>query len=160
MVHRIDVNTLEKMAAKTLALNEIGYCKMALDQAVAFDAYKDNRQTGAFVLIDAYSNATIAAGVIDFALRRATNIAWHDMKIDKSLRARINEQKPCVLWFTELSGAGKSTIADRLEQKLVAMGKRTYLLDGDNVRYGINKDLGFTDQDRVENIRRVGEVAR
>ena len=158
--HRVDINTLEHLAAKTLHLNEIGYCKLALDREVACDAYADNRQTGAFVLIDKMSNATVGAGVIDFALRRASNIAWHDMKVDKAARARRNGQKPCVLWFTGLSGAGKSTIADRLEQRLAASGRRTYLLDGDNVRHGLNRDLGFTDQDRVENIRRVGEVAR
>lgn len=160
LAHRVDVNTLDKAAAKTLAMNEVGYCKFALDRAVAFDAYADDRRTGAFVLIDRMSNATVGAGVIDFALRRASNIAWHDMKVDKALRADKNGQKPTILWFTGLSGAGKSTIADRLEQKLHAMGRRTYLLDGDNVRHGLNKDLGFTDHDRVENIRRVGEVAR
>ncbi|MDA0341456.1 MAG: adenylyl-sulfate kinase, partial [Proteobacteria bacterium] len=160
LVHRIDVNTLDFLAAKTLELNDVGYCKIALDRAIAFDAHADNPGTGAFVLIDTFTNATVGAGVIDFALRRASNIAWHDMKIDKAARARINGQKPCVLWFTGLSGAGKSTVADRLEQKLLSMGKRTYLLDGDNVRHGLNKDLGFTDQDRVENIRRVAEVAK
>jgi bifunctional enzyme CysN/CysC len=160
LTHRVDVNTLEHLAAKTLELNEVGYCKLALDKPVAFDAYADNRQTGAFVLIDKLTNATVGAGIVDFALRRASNIAWHEMKVDKSSRARMNAQKPCVLWFTGLSGAGKSTIADRLEQKLHAAGKRTYLLDGDNVRHGLNKDLGFTDQDRVENIRRVAEVAK
>ena len=160
LVHRVDVNTLEHLAAKTLDLNEVGYCKLALDRAIAFDAYTENRQTGAFVLIDRFSNATVGAGVVDFALRRASNIAWHDMKLDKRIRARVNAQKPCVLWFTGLSGAGKSTVADKLEQKLHVLGKRTYLLDGDNVRHGLNKDLGFTDQDRVENIRRVAEVAK
>ena len=160
LAHRVDVNTLEQMAAKTLELNEVGYCKLALDREIAFDPYSDNRQTGAFVLIDKLSNTTVGAGVIDFALRRASNISWHAMKVDKTARASLNEQAPCVLWFTGLSGAGKSTIADRLEQRLHALGRRTYLLDGDNVRHGLNKDLGFTDQDRVENIRRVGEVAR
>jgi bifunctional enzyme CysN/CysC len=160
LVHRIDVNTLDFLAAKTLELNDVGYCKIALDRAIAFDAHSHNLGTGAFVLIDTFTNATVGAGVIDFALRRASNIAWHNMKIDKAARAKINSQKPCVLWFTGLSGAGKSTVADRLEQKLLGMGKRTYLLDGDNVRHGLNKDLGFTDQDRVENIRRVAEVAK
>lgn len=160
LVHKVDVNTLEHLAAKKLALNEIGYCKLALDKAVAFDAYIDNRQTGAFVLIDKYSHVTVGAGMIDFALRRASNIGWHNMKIDKSVRSAVNHQKPCVVWFTGFSGSGKSTIADRLEQKLHEAGKRTYLLDGDNVRFGLNKDLGFTDQDRVENIRRVAEVAK
>jgi len=160
LVHRIDINTLEQAATKTLSLNDIGYCKVALDRAVAFDAYQQNRDTGSFVLIDKFTNATVGAGVIEFALRRASNIEWHDMKIDKTVRAKANSQKPCILWFTGLSGSGKSTVADRLEQKLHAMGRRTYLLDGDNVRHGLNKDLGFTDHDRVENIRRVAEVAK
>lgn len=160
LVHVVDVNSHEHLAGKTLALNEVGYCKLALDKAVAFDAYKDNRATGSFVLIDKFTNATVGAGTIDFGLRRASNIEWHEMKIDKQVRAAANNQKPCVLWFTGFSGSGKSTIADKLEQKLHAMGKRTYLLDGDNVRHGLNKDLGFTDQDRVENIRRVAEVSR
>lgn len=160
LTHLIDVNTLDRHAAKTLSLNEVGYCKIAVDRPVAFDAYKDNRQTGAFILVDKFTNATVAAGMIDFGLRRASNIEWHDMKVDKTARAGINAQKPLVLWFTGLSGSGKSTVADRLEQKFHAMGKRTYLLDGDNVRHGLNKDLGFTDQDRVENIRRVAEVAK
>lgn len=160
LVHVIDVNTHEHLAAKTLRLNEVGYCKIALDKAVAFDAYQDSRDTGSFVLIDRFTNQTVGAGVIEFALRRASNIEWHQMKISKTTRAKVNNQKPCVLWFTGFSGSGKSTIADLLEQKLHAMGNRTYLLDGDNVRHGLNKDLGFTDQDRVENIRRVAEVAK
>lgn len=160
LTHLIDVNSLDHHAAKTLELNDVGYCKIAVDRPVAFDAYKDNRQTGAFILIDKFTNATVAAGMIDFPLRRASNIEWHDMKVDKAARAEFNGQKPRVLWFTGLSGSGKSTVADLLEQKLHAMGKRTYLLDGDNVRHGLNKDLGFTDQDRVENIRRVAEVAK
>lgn len=160
LTHRVDVNTLEKEAAKTLAINEVGYCKIAVDRDFAFDSFKDNPGTGAFILIDRMSHATVGAGVIDFALRRADNLSWHDMKIDKAVRAADNGQKPAILWFTGLSGAGKSTIADRLEQKLHERGRRTYLLDGDNVRLGLNKDLGFTDQDRVENIRRVAEVAR
>lgn len=160
LVHKIDVNTLEKQPAKTLELNEVGYCKMALDHAVPFDAYALVRGTGNFVLIDRYTNATVGAGTIDFPLRRASNIEWHEMKVDKAARASANDQKPRVLWFTGLSGSGKSTVADRLEQKLHGIGKRTYLLDGDNVRHGLNKDLGFTDQDRVENIRRVAEVAK
>jgi len=160
LVHEIGVNTLDHLAAKTLELNGVGYCKLALDRAVAFDAYGENRQTGSFVLIDRFTNATVGAGVIDFALRRASNIEWHEMKVDKGARARANQQTPRVLWFTGLSGSGKSTVADRLEQKLHARGRRTYLLDGDNVRHGLCKDLGFTDQDRVENIRRVAEVAK
>ena len=160
LVHRIDVDSLEQLAAKTLRLNETGYCKLATDRAICFDPYSDNRDTGAFVLIDKLTNATVGAGIIDFALRRASNIAWHDMKVGKAQRVSMNSQEPCMIWFTGFSGSGKSTIADRLEQKLYAMGKRTYLLDGDNVRHGLNKDLGFTDQDRVENIRRVAETAK
>lgn len=160
LTHRIDVDTLGRLAAKTLQLNEVGYCKISLDRPVPFDAYAKNRRTGAFVLIDRFTNATVGAGVISFALRRAANIVWQKMKVDKAERARVNEQEPCVLWMTGLSGAGKSTIADLLEQKLQAMGKHTYLLDGDNVRHGLNRDLGFTDRDRVENIRRVAEVAK
>ena len=140
--------------------NEVGYCKIALEQAVPFDAYADNRVTGAFVLIDRFTDATVGMGVIDFALRRASNIEWHQMKVDKTARARAIAQAPRVLWFTGLSGSGKSSVADVLEQKLYARGQRTYLLDGDNVRHGLNKDLGFTDHDRVENIRRVAEVAK
>tara|TARA_B110000459_G_C16526928_1_gene455313 strand:- start:367 stop:1233 length:867 start_codon:yes stop_codon:yes gene_type:complete len=157
---QVDVNTLEHLAAKKLELNEIGYCKIALGRAVAFDDYKNNRQTGSFILINRLTNDTVGAGVIDFALRRAHNIKWHEMKVDKTKRAQANNQKPCVLWFTGLSGSGKSTIADKVEQKLFQLGKRTTLLDGDNVRHGLNKDLGFTDQDRVENIRRIAEVSK
>ena len=160
LVHRIDVDTLEQLAAKTLSLNDVGYCKLALDRAVAFDPYRLNRTTGAFTLIDRFTDQTVGAGTIDFALRRASNIEWHEMKVDKLARARVNLQTPRVLWFTGLSGSGKSTVADALEQKLHTRGRRTYLLDGDNVRHGLNKDLGFTDHDRVENIRRVAEVAK
>lgn len=160
LVHQVDVNSHEHLAAKTLPMNGVGYCKISLDQAVAFDSYDDNRQTGSFILIDKYSNATVGAGMVNFVLRRASNIEWHDMKIDKTARAKASGQKPCLLWFTGLSGSGKSTIADRVEQKLFQKGKRTYLLDGDNVRHGLNRDLGFTDQDRVENIRRVAEVGK
>ncbi len=160
LVHRIDTNTGKKIASKKLELNEIGYCKLSLDREAAFDSYSENRQTGSFVLIDRYTNATVGAGVIDFALRRASNIHWQETRVDKEQRARMNDQKPCLLWFTGFSGSGKSTIADRLEQRLQSLGRRTYLLDGDNVRHGLNHDLGFTDQDRVENIRRVAEVAK
>jgi len=160
LVYALDINTQDQHAAKTLPLNGIGYCKIALDHSVAFDPYADAPDTGNFVLIDKFTNATVGAGMIDFALRRSTNIKWHEMKVDKASRAKINQQRPRVLWFTGLSGSGKSTVADIVEQKLHAMGKRTYLLDGDNVRHGLNKDLGFTDQDRVENIRRVAEVAK
>ena len=160
LVHQIDVNDYHKQPAKTLELNALGYCKVAMDNALPFDRYNDNAETGAFVLIDKYSNQTVGAGMIDFALRRAANIEWHTMKIDKLVRAQKNHQKPCVLWFTGFSGSGKSTVADRVEQILFSKGKRTYLLDGDNVRHGLNKNLGFTDEDRVENIRRVAEVSK
>ena len=158
--HRIDVDTLGRFAAKTLRLNEIGYCKISLDRPVPFDPYAANRRTGAFALIDRFTNATVGAGVIGFALRRASNVAWQDLKVDKAARARAIGQQPCVMWLTGLSGAGKSTIADRVEQKLQALGRHTYILDGDNVRHGLNRDLGFTDRDRVENIRRIAEVAK
>ncbi|MBO6825747.1 MAG: sulfate adenylyltransferase subunit CysN [Sneathiella sp.] len=158
--HKINVNTLEHTAAKTLSLNEIGVCNFALDKALSFDPYEENRQTGSFILIDRFTNATVGAGVIDFALRRADNIHWQAVDIDKKSRSEQKSQKAAVLWFTGLSGSGKSTIANQLEKKLHAMGKHTYLLDGDNVRHGLNKDLGFTDADRVENIRRVGETAK
>ena len=160
LTHRIDVDTMGRLAAKSLQLNEVGYCKLSLDRPVPFDAYSLNRKTGAFVLIDRFTNATVGAGIAAFGLRRAGNIVWQDMKVDKAMRARAIGQRPCVLWMTGLSGAGKSTIADRVEQKLHLTGMHTYLLDGDNVRHGLNKDLGFTDQDRVENIRRVAEVAK
>ncbi|MDE2962784.1 MAG: adenylyl-sulfate kinase [Acidobacteriota bacterium] len=160
LVHRVDIDTMGRLAAKTLELNEIGYCKISLDRPVPFDSHGAIRRTGAFVLIDRSTDATAGAGMIGFALRRASNVVWQDLKTDKADRARAIGQKPCVLWLTGLSGAGKSTIADRLEQKLRALGKHTYVLDGDNVRHGLNRDLGFTDRDRVENIRRVSEVAK
>lgn len=158
--HKVDVNTQERLAAKHLDLNEVAYCNLYLDQAIAFEAYADNRELGAFVLIDRQSNATVAAGAIDFALRRAGNIHWQHVDVDKPARSRIKGQHPYCLWFTGLSGSGKSTIANLVEKRLLAMGHHTYLLDGDNVRHGLNKDLGFTDEDRVENIRRVAEVAK
>lgn len=158
--YRVDVNSLEQLAAKTLTMNEVGYCKLALDKPVAFDPYNKNARTGAFVIIDRVSNATVGAGVIDYALRRASNIEWHRMNVDRQARSQLNEQRPCVVWFTGLSGAGKSTVADCLEQKLFALQKHTFLLDGDNVRHGLNQDLGFTDEARVENIRRVSEVSK
>jgi len=158
--HKIDVNTQEHLAAKHLELNEVAYCNLHLDQPVAFEPYARNRALGGFILIDRQSNATVAAGTLDFALRRAGNIHWQHMDVDRSARARIKHQTPRCLWFTGLSGAGKSTIANLVEKKLLAMGQHTYLLDGDNVRHGLNKDLGFTDEDRVENIRRVAEVAK
>ncbi len=158
--HQIDINNLQKLAAKTLALNEVGVCNLSVARPLAFDAYADNRATGAFILIDRYSNETVAAGMIDFALRRATNIHHQPITVSKAERARINNHRPVVLWFTGLSGAGKSTIANLVEAGLHARGIHTLLLDGDNVRHGLNKDLGFTDIDRVENIRRIGEVAK
>ncbi|GAA0592276.1 sulfate adenylyltransferase subunit CysN [Caenispirillum bisanense] len=158
--HRVDVNTLEKAAGKHLDLNEVGFCNLALDRPVPFDPYAANRDMGGFILVDRLTNATVGCGMIDFALRRASNIHWHVSEVDKAARAALKGQKPCVLWFTGLSGAGKSTVADLVEQELHRLGRHTMLLDGDNVRHGLNKDLGFTDEDRVENIRRVAEVSR
>ena len=158
--HKIDVNTLDHSAAKTLALNEVGYGNLSLAQPIAFDPYVENRDTGGFILIDRFNNNTVGAGMIDFGLRRATNVHWQALDVNKSVRAEAKSQKPVVLWFTGLSGSGKSTIANLVERQLVAQGQHTYLLDGDNVRHGLNRDLGFTDADRVENIRRVGEVAK
>ncbi|MGA0532879.1 sulfate adenylyltransferase subunit CysN [Hansschlegelia sp. KR7-227] len=158
--HKIDVNTLDELAAKTLGLNEIAEVNIETGAPLAFDAYADNHDTGAFILIDRETNATAAAGMILHGLRRATNIHHHASLVDRSARARLKRQKPAILWFTGLSGSGKSTIANVVEQKLAVMGQHTMLLDGDNVRHGLNKDLGFTDADRVENIRRVGEVAK
>jgi len=158
--HKINVNTLEATAAKSLGLNEIGVCNLSFDTPVVFDAYKDNREMGAFVVIDRLTNNTVGAGMIDFALRRASNIHWQAMDVSKATRADQKLQKPSVLWFTGLSGSGKSTIANLVEKALVAKGHHTYSLDGDNVRHGLCQDLGFTDPDRVENIRRVGEVAK
>jgi bifunctional enzyme CysN/CysC len=158
--HQIDINTLSKLAAKTLALNEVGVCNLSVARAVAFDVYADNRDTGAFILIDRYSNETVAAGMIDFALRRATNIHHQKQAVSKAERTNLMHHRPAVLWFTGLSGSGKSTIANLVESALHARGVHTILLDGDNVRHGLNRDLGFTESDRVENIRRIGEVAK
>ena len=158
--YKINVNTLEHLASKTLELNEIGVCTITLDQPIAFDAYAQNRDMGGFILIDRISNNTIAAGLLHFALRRSQNIHWQAIEIDKRAHAALKGQRPAALWFTGLSGAGKSTIANLVEKKLHALGRHTYLLDGDNVRHGLNKDLGFTDADRIENIRRVSEVAK
>ena len=160
LVHRVDVDTLRHLAAKTLERDEVGYCKLALDRRVAFDPYSDDRSTGAFVLIDKFTGATAGVGVIHFPLRRATNVVWQPTKIDRAARAQAKGQAPRLLWITGLPAAGKSTVADRLEQKLHAAGVHTYLLDGDNVRHGLNRDLGFTEQDRVESVRRVAEVAK
>jgi bifunctional enzyme CysN/CysC len=158
--HRIDTESLARLAAKTLALNEVGVCNMFTSRPVAFDAYVNNRTTGAFILIDRTSNETVAAGMIDFALRRASNIHYQALMVSKAERSQLMNHRPGVLWFTGLSGAGKSTIANLVEMGLHARGVHTLMLDGDNVRHGINKDLGFTEVDRVENIRRVGEVAK
>jgi bifunctional enzyme CysN/CysC len=158
--HKVDVNTLEHFAAKTLHLNEIGYVNVSLAQPLAFDSYHESRDMGGFILIDRFTNATVGAGMIDFGLRRATNVHWQAMDVNKSSRASLKHQKPAVLWFTGLSGSGKSTIANLVERSLHAHGRHTYILDGDNVRHGLNRDLGFTDADRVENIRRVGEAAK
>jgi bifunctional enzyme CysN/CysC len=158
--HKVDVDTGEHLAATTLGLNDIGFCNLATSQPLAFDAYKQNRRTGSFILIDRYNHRTVGAGMIRFALRRAANIAWQPLSVGKAERANLKSQKPCILWLTGLSGAGKSTIANLVEQKLSATGRHTMLLDGDNVRHGLNRDLGFTEADRVENIRRAGEVAK
>ena len=158
--YRIDVNTREHLAATTLGLNEIAFCNFAMALPVAFDPYEANRRTGAFIVIDRYTNRTVGAGMIAFPLRRASNIAWQPLSIGKAERAALKNQKPRIIWFTGLSGAGKSTIANILDQKLFALGNHTMLLDGDNLRHGLNRDLGFTEADRVENIRRVGEVAK
>ena len=158
--YKINVNTLERTAAETLTLNEIGVCNLELNGALAFAPYDENRALGSFIIIDRFSNTTVGFGLIRFALRRAANIHWQAMDVNKPARAGLMKQKPTVLWFTGLSGAGKSTIANLVEKQLFAKGHLTYLLDGDNVRHGLNRDLGFTDADRVENIRRVAEVAR
>ncbi|MEO0722497.1 MAG: adenylyl-sulfate kinase, partial [Pseudomonadota bacterium] len=158
--YKIDVNTLQDRPAKTLALNEIGVLTLSLDQPVAFDPYDDIREMGGFILIDRLTNDTVGMGLIDFALRRASNIHWQALDVDRAALSEQKAQKPAVLWFTGLSGSGKSTIANALQKRLFAMGKHTFVLDGDNVRHGLNRDLGFTDADRVENIRRVSNVAR
>ncbi|HEX6866899.1 MAG TPA: sulfate adenylyltransferase subunit CysN [Caulobacteraceae bacterium] len=158
--YRVNVNTLEHTAAKQLELNEIGICNLSLDRAIPFESYADNRDLGGFILIDRLSNRTVGAGMLHFALRRAENIHWQASDVDKAARANLKGQKARVVWFTGLSGAGKSTIANLVEKRLHALGRHTYLLDGDNVRHGLNKDLGFTEADRVENIRRIAEVAK
>ncbi|MCC4264635.1 sulfate adenylyltransferase subunit CysN [Oceanimonas baumannii] len=158
--YQVNVNTLEHVAAKKLDLNGIAVCNLSLDRAIAFDDYQSNKDTGGFILIDRLSNNTVAAGMLNFSLRRSQNIHMQHVDVNKDARALTKSQKPAVLWFTGLSGAGKSTIANLVEKKLHAQGNHTYLLDGDNVRHGLNKDLGFTDADRVENIRRVAEVSK
>ena len=158
--YAVNVNTLEHTAAKTLGLNGIGICNIGISQPIPFDPYAENHETGGFILIDRMTNATVGAGMILFALRRSRNIHWQSVDIDRAARAASKHQKPAILWFTGLSGAGKSTIANLVEKRLHVAGKHTYMLDGDNVRHGLNRDLGFTDADRVENIRRIGEVAK
>jgi bifunctional enzyme CysN/CysC len=158
--YRVNVNTMEHLAAKKLDLNDIGVCGLELSRAIAFEPYADSRVLGGFILIDRLTNNTVGAGLLHFALRRSQNVHWQALDVNKRARAQLSHQKPCILWFTGLSGAGKSTIANLVEKQLHADGRQTYLLDGDNVRHGLNKDLGFTNEDRVENIRRVAEVAR
>ena len=158
--YQVNVNTLEHLAAKTLTLNAIGVANLSTDKPVIFEPYSQNHTLGGFILIDKLNNATVGAGMLHFALRRASNVHWQAIDIDRDAHARQKHQKPRLLWFTGLSGAGKSTIANLVQKKLYALGKHSFLLDGDNIRHGLNRDLGFTDADRVENIRRVGEVAR
>jgi bifunctional enzyme CysN/CysC len=158
--HRVDVTTLATHAAKTIALNEVAFCNLATSGTIAFDAYSDNRDTGAFILIDRFSNETVGAGMISFALRRSANLHRQDLAVTKAARVAIKNHQPAIVWFTGLSGAGKSTIANAVEFRLHELGAHTILLDGDNVRHGLNKDLGFTHVDRVENIRRIGEIAK
>jgi bifunctional enzyme CysN/CysC len=158
--YAVNVNTMEQLAVKTLDLNAIGVAELSTDKPIVFEAYGDNRTLGGFILIDKISNATVAAGMLHFSLRRAQNVHWQAVDVTRDAHAALKNQKPSVLWFTGLSGSGKSTIANLVEKKLHALGKHTFLLDGDNVRHGLNKDLGFTEADRIENIRRVGEVAR
>jgi bifunctional enzyme CysN/CysC len=158
--YKIDANTREHLAAPTLGLNDIGVCNLATGIPVAFDPYRQNRRTGSFIIIDRWTNQTVGAGMIDFGLRRGANLHWQPLLVGKTERAVIKGQRAAIVWFTGLSGAGKSTIANIVEQRLHAMGRHTMMLDGDNVRHGLNRDLGFTEADRVENIRRAGEVAR
>jgi bifunctional enzyme CysN/CysC len=164
--YQLNVNTLEHLATKTLELNAIGVAEVTTDRPLVFEPYRPdgdgapNRALGGFILIDKLTNATVAAGMLHFALRRAENVHWQALDVSRETHSALKGQKPAVLWFTGLSGAGKSTIANLVEKKLAANGRHTYLLDGDNVRHGLNKDLGFTEADRIENIRRVGEVAK
>jgi bifunctional enzyme CysN/CysC len=158
--YRLNVDGPEHLAAKELHCNEIGFANIATAEPIDFDPYEENSETGGFILIDRHTGDTVAAGMIRFALRRAANTHFQSFEITKTARARLNNQRPALLWFTGLSGAGKSTIADSLDKKLHAVGKHTFVLDGDNVRHGLNRDLGFTEADRVENIRRVAEVAK
>ena len=158
--YKLNVDNLDHVAGKTLEMNEVGLCNLNMTKPLVFDPYAENAAVGSFILIDRFTNATVAAGMAEFGLRRATNVKWQELSVDKSSRASLKGQKPCVLWFTGLSGSGKSTIANACEKRLHALGRHTYMLDGDNIRHGLNKDLGFTDADRVENIRRIAEAAR
>jgi bifunctional enzyme CysN/CysC len=158
--HCIDVNTLDERSADSLKLNEIAVCHISLDRAIAYDAYAENRETGGFIWIDCISNATVAAGLLHLALRRSQNLHWQAVDVDRAARAVAKGQRPALIWFTGLSGAGKSTIANLVEKRLHVQGRHTYLLEGDNIRHGLNRDLGFSEADRVENIRRVAEVGR
>lgn len=158
--YKLNVDSLERMAARTLELNDIAYCNISLDRQIAFDPYRELRETGGFTLIDRYTHATVGVGMIDFALRRASNLTRHQLTVDKPARSAQKNQKACVLWLTGLSGAGKSTTANAVEQRLHALGRHSYILDGDNLRHGLTRDLGFTPADRVENVRRIAEVAK
>jgi bifunctional enzyme CysN/CysC len=158
--YAVNVNTMEQIAVKTLELNAIGVAEITTDKQIVFEAYADNRALGGFILVDKMTNATVAAGMINFSLRRAQNVHWQAVDISRQAHSGLKNQKPAVLWFTGLSGSGKSTIANLVEKKLYRMNRHTFLLDGDNVRHGLNKDLGFTEADRIENIRRVGEVSK
>ena len=158
--YRVNVNSLERVAATRLDLNEIGVCNLELDRPIAFDAYRVNRDMGGFILIDRLTNQTVGAGMLHFALRRAQNVVWQALDVSKASRATQKGQKAQLLWFTGLSGAGKSTIANLVDKRLFSLNRHSYLLDGDNVRHGLNRDLGFTAADRVENIRRIAEVAK
>jgi bifunctional enzyme CysN/CysC len=158
--YKADINTQEQLAAKRLELNEVANVHISLDQPIAFESHEDNRLLGSFILIDRQTFATVACGTLDFALHRAANVHWQALDVDQAKRAAIKGQQPRCLWFTGLSGSGKSTIANLAEKRLIASGHHTYILDGDNVRHGLNRDLGFTEEDRVENIRRVAEVAK
>ncbi len=158
--HKINVDNLDQMAGRELDLNEIGFCTLSFSRPLVFEPYETDRSMGAFILIDKLSNATVGAGMIRYGLRRAENVHWQALSIDRGARASLKHQRPCCLWFTGLSGSGKSTLANLLERRLHTMGRHTYILDGDNVRHGLNRDLGFAEADRVENIRRVAEVAK
>lgn len=158
--YKFDIQNQAHVSAKSLALNDVGVATLSLDSALPFDSYATNRSTGSFILVDRHSNATVAAGMIDYALRRATNVVWHNTEVNKEVRANLKGQQPACLWFTGLSGSGKSTVANMVDKRLTSEDRHTYILDGDNVRYGLNRDLGFTEADRIENIRRIAEVAK